>query len=69
MEPKVTDRVFTVGKAGVNNQRGKLVFKALCASFFNIQSSIFNSEVYFALGRSGEASYLEKIKLVEVIVI
>jgi len=23
IEPKVTDRVFTVGKAGVNNQRGK----------------------------------------------
>ena len=23
IEPKVTDRAFTVGKAGVNNQRGK----------------------------------------------
>jgi hypothetical protein len=31
------------------------IFKALCASFFNIQSSMFNSEVYFALGM-GEAS-------------
>ena len=34
------------------------IFKALCASFFNIQSSIFNSEVYFALERDGRGSIL-----------